>query len=409
MAEATARARYDFKRKLEELRTLKGRGTELISMYIPPDRQISDAASYLRNELSQSSNIKSKSTKKNVTSAIESILSKLKVYRRVPENGVVFFVGHVPKGGDQTTQVSHVVEPPEAITTYLYRCDSNFFLDPLEVMLQDKDRYGLIVVDRSEASIGMLTGSRVELIKNFDSRVPSKHGRGGQSQRRFERLIEEAAHDFFKKVGNTANEAFLDQKLRGILIGGPGGTKDFWAQGEYLHHELGKIVIDTFDTGYTSPYGLRELVENAGQALSHIELAHEKEIMRTFMKQVIKDKKSLASYGEKEVRSMLDQGAVDILIISEGLRKYRTTITCESCGLIKNYTTTKKDEGITVCPECGGPRVDVEVMDIVDELSDIAELSGTTVEIISEDSDEGNTLMTAFGGIAALLRYSPSG
>jgi len=409
MAEATARARYDFKRKLEELRTLKGRGTELISLYVPPDRQISDAAQYLRNELSQSSNIKSKSTKKNVTSAIESILSKLKMYRAPPETGVVFFVGHVPKGGDQTTQVSHVVEPPEAISTYLYRCDSTFFLDPLEVMLDDKERYGLIVVERSEASIGMLTGSRVELIKNFDSRVPSKHGRGGQSQRRFERLIEEAAHDFFKKVGNTATEAFLGQKIRGILIGGPGGTKDFWAQGDYLHHELAKIVIDTFDTGYTSEYGLRELVENASGALSHLELAHEKEIMRTFMKQVIKDKKSLASYGEMEVRGMLDQGAVDILIISEGLRKFRTTVTCEACGFSKTHTTTQKDEGITTCPECGGPRIKVEVIDIVDELSDIADLLGSNVEIISEDSDEGKTLMTAFGGIAALLRYSPGG
>lgn len=409
MAEATAKVRYDFKRKLEELRSLKGRGTELISMYIPPERQISDASAYLRNELSQSSNIKSKTTKKNVTSAIESILSRLKMFRTPPENGIVFFVGHVPKGGDQTTMVSHVVEPPEPISTYLYRCDSQFFLDPLEVMLDTKDLYGLIVVDRSEASIGMLVGARVEVIKNIQSQVPSKHGRGGQSQRRFERLIEEAAHDFFKKVGETATEALQDKPLRGILVGGPGATKDYWVQGEFLHHELQKIIIDTFDTGYTSEYGLRELVENAGEALSHLELAHEKQIMRNFMRQVVKDKKSLAAYGEAEVRAMLDLGAVDTLIISEGLRKYRTTIACEACGLNRTHTTTIKNEGITACPECGGPRIDVEVEDIIDELSSMAEESGATVEIISEDSDEGNTLMTAFGGIAALLRYSPGG
>ena len=118
MSDTSARARYDFKRKLEELRALKGRGTELISMYIPPTRQISDAAQYLRNEQSESSNIKSKGTKKNVTSAIESILSKLRMYKKPPENGIVFFVGHVPKGGDQTTMASIVVEPPEPINTY---------------------------------------------------------------------------------------------------------------------------------------------------------------------------------------------------------------------------------------------------------------------------------------------------
>jgi len=409
MAEATARARYDFKRKLEELRTLKGRGTELISMYIPPDRQISDAAQYLRNELSQSSNIKSKSTKKNVTSAIESILSKLKMFRQPPETGVVFFVGHVPKGGDQTAMVSHVVEPPEAISTYLYRCDSQFFLDPLEVMLEDKERYGLVVVDRSEATVGLLSGARIEVIKNLPSRVPSKHGRGGQSQRRFERLIEEAAHEFFKKVGNIASEAFLEQKLKGILVGGPGSTKDFWVEREYLHHELRKILIDTFDTGYTNDYGLKELVENANRALSHLELAHEKAIMRRFMKEVIKDKKSLASYGEIQVRALLDLGAVEILIISEGLRKYRITTSCRSCSFLKTVTTEQKETSITSCPSCGSPRIEVTVVDIVDELSDIAETLGTVVEILSEDTEEGKMLITAFGGIAALLRYNPSG
>ena len=408
MSQASARARYDFKRKLEELRSLKGRGTELISMYIPPDRQISDAASYLRNELSQSSNIKSKTTRKNVTSAIESILSKLKYYKRPPENGVVFFVGHVPKGGDQTTMVSHVVEPPSPISTYLYRCDSQFYLEPLETMLEDKDKYGLIVVDRSEATIGMLVGSRIEVIKNIPSRVPSKHGRGGQSQRRFERLIEEAAHEFFKKVGEVANEAFLGQNIKGILVGGPGSTKDFFVSKEYLHHELRKKVIDTFDTGYTSENGLKELVENASGALEGLELSHEKQVMRRFMKEVIKDKNSLATYGEDEVRHLLEQGAVETLIISEGLRKYRVTISCEACGKKKIYTTTKKEQGITTCPFCGSPRINIEVTDIVDELSEIAESLGTNVEIISEDSEEGNTLMTAFGGIAAILRYNSS-
>jgi len=409
MAESTARARYDFKRKLEELRTLKGRGTELISMYIPPDRQISDAAQYLRNELSQSSNIKSKTTRKNVTSAIESILSKLKMYRRVPENGVVFFVGHVPKGGDQTTMISHVVEPPEAISTYLYRCDSQFYLDPLEVMLEDKERYGLVVVDRSEATVGMLVGPRIDVIKNLPSRVPSKHGRGGQSQRRFERLIEEAAHEFFKKVGDVATDAFLDQKLKGILVGGPGGTKQFWVEHDYLHHEVKKKLIDTFDTGYTNEHGLKELVENAAHAMTHMALTREKEIMRKFMKEVIKERKGLASYGEVQVRSLLDQGAVDILIISEGLRKYRVNITCQACNFSKTNTISTKEENITTCPECGSPRVEGTIEDIVDELSDSAESLGTKVEIISEDSEEGKILMTAFGGIAALLRYSPNG
>ena len=94
--------RYEFRKALQELQKLKGRGTELVSLYIPPGKQISDVVQYLREEYSTSSNIKSKSTRKNVLAAIESIMSRLKSYRFAPENGLAFFVGHIAIRGDQT-------------------------------------------------------------------------------------------------------------------------------------------------------------------------------------------------------------------------------------------------------------------------------------------------------------------
>jgi len=50
MTESDAHKRYEFKRQLEELRSKKGRGTELISLYIPQDKQISDVVAQLRDE-----------------------------------------------------------------------------------------------------------------------------------------------------------------------------------------------------------------------------------------------------------------------------------------------------------------------------------------------------------------------
>ncbi|MBX8644221.1 MAG: peptide chain release factor 1, partial [Thermoplasmata archaeon] len=81
--EITERQRYDFKREIEKIASYQGRGTELISLYVPAGKVISDVASYLRDEQSQSSNIKSSSTRKNVQSAISSILSRLKGYKMV--------------------------------------------------------------------------------------------------------------------------------------------------------------------------------------------------------------------------------------------------------------------------------------------------------------------------------------
>jgi len=299
-------ARYEFKRSMEELQAVGGKATELISLYVPPTRQVSDAMAYLRNEYSQSSNIKSKSTRKNVMAAIESIMSRLRTLYQVPENGIVFFVGHRVVGNDQTEMVQFVIEPPEPITTFLYRCDSQFFLDPLLNMLEEKDTYGLLVIDRSEATVGLLKGHRIIPVKNVPSRVPSKHGRGGQSQRRFERLIEIAAHEFFRKVGDLASEVFLDvENLRGILVGGPGSTKEFFIEKGYLHHDLLPKVIDLFDTGYTDESGLRELVEKASERLADVQLMVEKRLVQRFMREVVREN-GKAAYGVEDVVNALD-------------------------------------------------------------------------------------------------------
>lgn len=396
----SAKEKYDFKRKLEELGKYSGRATELITLYIPPNKQISDVSAYLRNEFSQSSNIKSKSTRKNVMSAIESTLSRLKNYKNVPENGMVFFVGTVSKAQNQTEMIAEILIPPEKNTTFLYRCDSSFFLEPLERMLVEKEIYGLIVIDRQEATIGILKGKKIETIKNIQSRVPSKHTKGGWSQRRFERLIEIAAHEFFKKVGDLANEVFLETKILGLLVGGPGFTKDYFVEKDYLHHELKKKLVSTFDTGYTNEYGLKELVARADEILEEIDLMREKRLMKKFTKEVIKEN-GLAVYGEEEVRKLLERGAIDTLLISEALRKYRIKGRCTNC----EYTDEMTDKKLLKCPKCGSSMEVIEKIDIVEDLSNMAEDVGTKIELISEDSDEGETLIKAFGGIAGILRY----
>ncbi|MFP4170009.1 MAG: peptide chain release factor aRF-1 [Methanomassiliicoccales archaeon] len=406
--ELEEKRRYDFKRALEEIKDLKGRGTELISVYVPPDRQISDVTQYLRNEYSESTNIKSKSTRKNVTSAIESILSRLKSFKKPPENGVVFFVGEVPVGGDQTKMVQYVLEPPEPITTFIYRCDSEFFVEPLWEMLADKKSYGLIVIDRSEATIGVLRGKRVYTLKNIPSLVPSKHGKGGQSAQRFERLIEIAAHEFFVKVADLANDSFLEEEdLQGVLIGGPGPTKEQFMDEGLLHHELQKKIIDTFDTSYTDEYGLKELMEKAKDTLQDLDLMKEKRLMQRLFQEIRRTDGGLSAYGEEEVRHALTIGAVDTLLLSEGLKKDRADLSCPNCDW-RGRITLDRARNKGKCRDCGTEAEvdDEDRTDLIDEFFEEASKVGTRVELISEDTEEGEMLMKAFGGIAAILRFN---
>ncbi|MDG6225832.1 MAG: peptide chain release factor aRF-1 [Candidatus Thermoplasmatota archaeon] len=409
MQNLTPIQRYDFRKALEELESYKGRATELISLYIPAGKIISDVTSYLRNEHSQSSNIKSKSTRKNVTAAIESIMSRLKNIRIAPENGLAFFVGHIPIGADQTRMITRVVEPPSPITTFLYRCDSYFYLDHLRDMLAEDELYGLIVVDRAEATIGLLSGKKIEVIKNIQSLVPSKHGRGGQSAQRFERLIEIAAHEYFKKVGDLANEAFLSiTELKGLLIGGPGSTKDFFKDNDYLHHELRKKVIESFDTGYTDEYGLRELLEKARPTLSHLEVSREKDLMSKLFTEIRKEDGGLSAYGLKDVMSALNAGAVQILLVSEGLNMYHVDFECPSCDETSSVTGSLREPPAPMCPVHAIPMEETESKDLVDELALICDSYSSDFELISMDSSEGEMLMKAFGGVAAVLRYKIS-
>jgi peptide chain release factor subunit 1 len=411
MTEMTPRQRYDLKRKLEELKECRGRHTELISLYIPPNKQIYDVTAYLRNEYSQSQNIKSKTTMKNVLSAIESIMSRLKQFKQPPENGIAFFVGHKSVGSDKTDMVAYVVEPTMPVTTFLYRCDSTFYIEPLEQMFAEKEIFGLFLIDRRECTIGMLRGNRVELLKYMTSQVPGKHGRGGQSQRRFERLTEIAAHEWFVKCGEKASAIFqAEENMKGILIGGPGPTKEYFVNENYLHYEVQKKIIEKFDTGYTDEYGLKELVSAASETMSNLKISKEKKIMKNFLKEITKTVGSLSVYGEQHVRKALEMSVVDTLLLSENLRKYRIKLKCSSCGYSEMRTISEealKEFTPPVCSKCNKttPMEIESKVDLIDELSDIAEKTGCKVEFISLDSEEGDSLYSAFSGIAGILRY----
>ncbi|NLV26471.1 MAG: peptide chain release factor 1 [Methanomicrobiales archaeon] len=410
-----ARRKYEFKKMLERLEAKEGSGTELISLYIPPDKQIFDVTAQLRDEFGQCANIKSKQTRTNVQSAISSILSRLKYYSKPPENGMAVFCGTVNKYGDRQDLECDIVDPPEPLNLYMYRCSSKFELEPLRNMLEEKYVYGLLVLDRREAYWGFLRGNRIDPIGGTTSTVPGKQRKGGQSSIRFERLRLIAINEFYKKVGERSSEIFLSEKdyferFKGLLIGGPSPTKEEFEEGNFLHHEVQKRIIGLFDVAYTNESGLPELVDAAEDALKGQEVIEEKHLMDRFFKELVKDN-SLAAYGEQSVRANLEIGAVDTVLLSDKLRKSRLVIKCDACGYTEQKTVqinpgeNAEDIELGSCPKCTSPLVLADSSDIVDELTYLADQSNSKVAIISDDFEEGSQLFTAFGGIAAILRY----
>jgi len=397
--------RFRIERLLNELKSKKGRGTELISLYIPAGRPIAEVMNILRQEYSTAMNIKDRTTRHHVLDALTVVMQRLKLFRKTPPNGLVIFAGYVAGNapGDETMEV-HVIEPPLKLRTWLYRCDSRFHIDIIEDMVKVKDTYGLIALDRSEAAFALLRGKHLEVVEVITSGIPGKHRAGGQSARRFERIIEQLAHEFYKRIGEHANRIFLkEDNLRGIIVGGPGPSKYEFVEGNYLHYELKDKIIGVFDIGYAGEEGIYELVNRAKDLLSDVQFIKEKDAVNRFLYHLARDT-GLGIYGENEVRRALEIGAVDVLLVSEKLGKDKVKYYCPHCK--KEFEEIiRSDVDRIFCRKCGGQVKVLERISIVEELARIAKNFGTEVIIVSTETQEGKELLRTFGGIAAILRF----
>jgi peptide chain release factor subunit 1 len=410
----TSLQRFRLKRDLEKLGSKEGRGTELVSLYVPPGRQISEAVAMLNNEYGTASNIKSTTTRKNVQDAIVKVTQRLKLFKQVPKNGLVIFCGAIPQNGPGSEKIeTYVIVPPESIQVYLYRCDSRFHIEYLQEFLVEKETYGIIVLDASSAIYATLRGKRLDIIKQITSGVPGKFKAGGQSARRFDRQREVKLQEYFNRVGEHATEIFLEMKnLKGIILGGPGPTKDDFQKGNYLHYTLKDKILDVIDTSYVSDYGVEEAIERGQESLRKIRYVEEKRIMQKFLQEIGQDT-GLVTYGEDEVRNYLKGGIVDTLILSEDLDKVRVTIECSNCNYkskeaMKSNKVAELEQNISgnACPKCGVPTLSMtNSTDLIDDLAELAEETGADVEILSGETEEGQMLKKSFGGIAAILRY----
>ncbi len=348
---------------LDEMREYKARHTELITVYVPAGFDINLITKQLESEKSTCTNIKSTTTRKNVRDALESLIRITKAMKKTPENGIALFAGNVSKT-EQSESITEAFEPPEELNVRLYRCDQTFVLEPLEEMLEIKELYGLVVIDRREATIGLLAGKKIKILQKRSSYVPGKTEKGGQSAARFARIRENIAKEFYRKVADIVKKEFFKmENLQGILLGGPGPTKEEFLKEGNLATALQDKIIAVKDLGYADEHGIELLVEASGDVLAEQEITHEKKIMEKFFNMLGKEKDKTA-YKQEPVEKALNYGAVDTLLLSKKLKKVD----------IKKF-------------EKKAAETDVKV------------------ELISVDTEEGVQFWN-LGGVGAMLRFA---
>jgi|TARA_Y100000310_G_C20695243_1_gene825210 peptide chain release factor subunit 1 len=355
--------KHQLKKFIKELESHRGRHTELVSVYIPQGYDIIKIINHLDQEKGTATNIKSASTRKNVIDSLEKMTQHLRLYKKTPENGLAVFSGNVTeREGQQDFQVWSI-EPPIPLKTRIYRCDKEFVLDLLRDMLETKEVYGLVIVDRRDAIIAHLKGKAIIPLLKTHSEVPGKTKAGGQSSARFERLREGAKKDHFKKVAEYLKEQFLkDKNLKGIIVGGPGPTKYDFIDSGYITADVKNKILAIKDLSYTGEFGLQELLEKSQDVLAAEEVVEEKKIVTRFL-ELLSTKPGIVSYGVDEVMKNLKMGSVETLLLSEVLEDKK-----------------------------------------IEEFEKEANLVGSEVKIISTETREGVQLKD-IGKAAAILRY----
>jgi peptide chain release factor subunit 1 len=407
--------RYKLNKMINKLGNITGHGTELVTVYIPPRRPIYDIVSQLKNEAGTASNIKSDLTRTHVQDALSRTVEHLKLYKEPPDNGLVIFCGAIPTGkgiGTEKIEIYSVV-PPKPVQINLYRCDDHFWIDHLKDMMKDDKVIGILSLDTQEAGLGILTGDRWEVVESLTSGVAGKHRQGGQSARRFERLRDNELNEYYRRVADYAHKIFIDQyDIKGIIIGGPGPTKEGFIREEYLDYRLQNNVIAILDSSYSGSEGVRELIDKVNDQgiMADYRLMEEKKIVKRFISEVYSGK-GLGIYGIYDVITSLKNGYADLVIVNDDITIIRLEIKCNKClnnqekFIERNELMSLKQElTANACPNCGSQDLESSEQDIIEYLEELSLMIGSRLEVISGKTEEGAQL-ASLGKIGAILRF----
>lgn len=319
--EIDAKKKQELEELVELLGSIRGRHTELVTVLIPAGANVNATTRQLEAERSTAANIKSAAVRKNVIAALDMIIRQLKTINNTPPHGLAIYCGNISQREGESDIQIWIYEPPKPLNVKIYRCDQEFIIDPLKGMTEVDELYGLLVIDRQAAVIGLLEGNQIKVIQKLTSGVPSKIRAGGQSSQRFHRITEGLAKEFFRRVAEEMKNIFFDMpKLKGILVGGPIPTKEEFLDEGQLVTKLKEKVMAVKDLGYVDEHGLELLVEASQEDIAQQELVKEKKQVEKFFHTLGKERK-LAAYGPERVKLALERGAVGTLYLSKKLEK----------------------------------------------------------------------------------------
>ncbi|CAM9387708.1 eukaryotic peptide chain release factor subunit 1 [Petromyzon marinus] len=404
---------WKIKKLIKSLEAARGNGTSMISLIIPPKDQISRVSKMLADEFGTASNIKSRVNRLSVLGAITSVQQRLKLYNKVPPNGLVVYCGTIVTEEGKEKKVNIDFEPFKPINTSLYLCDNKFHTEALTALLSDDSKFGFIVMDGNGALFGTLQGNTREVLHKFTVDLPKKHGRGGQSALRFARLRMEKRHNYVRKVAETAVQLFISNdkpNVVGLILAGSADFKTELSQSDMFDPRLQSKVLKIVDISYGGENGFNQAIELSQEVLTSVKFIQEKKLIGKYFEEISQDTGKYC-FGVDDTLRALEMGAVEILIVWENLEITRYVLRCNPAEaedpekVLYLTPEQEKDKSHFIDKETGVEHEMVENMPLLEWFANNYKKFGATLEIITDKSQEGSQFVRGFGGIGGILRY----
>ena len=347
--------------------------------------------------------------RQSVLSAITSTQQRLKLYNKVPTNGLVVYCGEIITSEGKERKINIDFEPFKPINTSLYLCDNKFHTEALSELLESDQKFGFIIMDGNGALFGTLSGNTRDVVHKFSVDLPKKHGRGGQSALRFARLREEKRHNYVRKVAELAVQNYISSdkvNVAGLILAGSADFKNDLNQSDMFDNRLQSKVIKVVDVSYGGENGFNQAIELAAETLSNVKFIQEKKLIGKYFEEISQDSGKVC-YGVDDTLKALELGACESLIVYENLEVTRWVLKTSEGGEALVHTT-KQQEGDR---EPFTDKATGQEMDVADQGSLLEWLAekykdfGAALEFVSDRSSEGNQFVKGFGGIGAILRY----
>lgn len=403
---------WKVKKLIKSLENARGAGTSMISLILPPKSQLSQATNMLTQEYGTASNIKSRVNRLSVLAAITSTQQRLKLYSRVPDNGLVVYCGTVLTPEGKEKKVNFSFEPFKPINTSLYLCDNKFHTEALSELLESDARFGFVIMDGNGTLFGVVSGNTRTVLHKFSVDLPKKHGRGGQSALRFSRLREEARHNYVRKVAELASQHFItDNKVNvtGIVLAGSADFKSVLSQSDLLDYRLRPKIVQLVDVSYGGENGFNQAIELAADSLANVKFVQEKRLIQKYFDEISTESGKYC-FGLDDTFRALEMGAVEVLIVWENLEHMRHVFKDsegrEHVFMLSKEQEDDEDRSRFIDKETGAEMEEVgEPMPLLEWIAENYQQFGTNLEFVTDRSQEGMQFCKGFGGIGGILRY----